>query len=167
MSAGCEMCAGAMKEMGKATTGRLNNGVSQIPPPKAASELSAFQMTLPIYGLRAHITKVINDNRVMMVSGETGSGKTTQVSDGMLTDVLVVRSRPESRLRWILFRSCISVFQVPQMILDDCQAQNKPCRIFCTQPRRLSALSVAERVAAERNERIGQTVGYQIRLESR
>ena len=53
------------------------------------------------------------------------------------------------------------------MILDDAQMQGKPCRILCTQPRRLSALSVAERVAAERGEKIGQTVGYQIRLESR
>jgi len=61
----------------------------------------------------------------------------------------------------------VYVLQVPQMILDDCHAHNRPCRIFCTQPRRLSALSIAERVAAERGEKIGQTVGYQIRLESR
>ena len=53
------------------------------------------------------------------------------------------------------------------MILDEHHALGKPCRIFCTQPRRISALSVAERVAAERGEKIGQTVGYQIRLESR
>lgn len=59
------------------------------------------------------------------------------------------------------------ILQVPQMILDYCCAQKKPCRIFCTQPRRLAALSVAERVASERGEKIGQTVGYQIRLESK
>ena len=53
------------------------------------------------------------------------------------------------------------------MILDDARDQNKACRIFCTQPRRLAAISVAERVAQERGEKIGQTVGYQIRLESR
>ena len=53
------------------------------------------------------------------------------------------------------------------MILDESQASGKPCRIFCTQPRRISALTIAERVAAERGEKIGQTVGYQIRLESR
>jgi len=53
------------------------------------------------------------------------------------------------------------------MILDESHALKRPCRIFCTQPRRLSALSVAERVAAERGERIGETVGYQIRLESK
>ena len=37
----------------------------------------------------------------------------------------------------------------------------------CTQPRRISAVGVAERVAAERVERIGNVVGYQIRLESK
>ncbi len=58
-------------------------------------------------------------------------------------------------------------FQVPQIILDDSHSNNKPCRIFCTQPRRISALTIAERVAAERAEKVGQTVGYQIRLESR
>lgn len=39
--------------------------------------------------------------------------------------------------------------------------------IICTQPRRISAVGVAKRVAAERNERIGDTIGYQIRLESK
>lgn len=38
-------------------------------------------------------------------------------------------------------------------------------RIVCTQPRRISAISVAERVAAERAEKLGKSVGYQIRLE--
>jgi len=38
-------------------------------------------------------------------------------------------------------------------------------RIICTQPRRISAISVAERVAVERAERLGKSVGYQIRLE--
>lgn len=40
-------------------------------------------------------------------------------------------------------------------------------QIICTQPRRLSAIGVAERVAAERCERIGNIVGYQIRLENK
>ncbi|KOB66533.1 putative mrna splicing factor atp-dependent rna helicase, partial [Operophtera brumata] len=47
------------------------------------------------------------------------------------------------------------------------QEHKQPARIYCTQPRRISAVSVAERVAYERNEKIGQTIGYQIRLESR
>lgn len=47
------------------------------------------------------------------------------------------------------------------------QGQGAMCNMICTQPRRISAVSVAERVAAERCERIGDTVGYQIRLESK
>jgi HrpA-like RNA helicase len=61
----------------------------------------------------------------------------------------------------------ILYFQVPQFILEHCLSAAKPCRIICTQPRRISAVSVSERVAAERDEKIGQSVGYQIRLESR
>lgn len=47
------------------------------------------------------------------------------------------------------------------------QGDGSQCRIVCTQPRRISAISVAERVAEERDERIGKSVGYCIRLESR
>ena len=39
--------------------------------------------------------------------------------------------------------------------------------IICTQPRRIAAISVAERVAYERDEPLGPVVGYQVRLNSR
>uniref|UniRef100_A0A4W3H8A4 Putative ATP-dependent RNA helicase DHX57 n=1 Tax=Callorhinchus milii TaxID=7868 RepID=A0A4W3H8A4_CALMI len=57
--------------------------------------------------------------------------------------------------------------QIPQFLLDD-SLNNPPgmlANIICTQPRRISAISVAERVAKERTERLGGIVGYQIRLE--
>lgn len=57
--------------------------------------------------------------------------------------------------------------QVPQYILEDATDCNINCRIICTQPRRLSALAVADRVAFERDEETGNTVGFQIRLESK
>jgi ATP-dependent RNA helicase DHX36 len=59
--------------------------------------------------------------------------------------------------------------QVGQLILDDYVAQGRggECSIICTQPRRLAAISVAERVAVERDEQCGATVGYSIRLESK
>jgi ATP-dependent RNA helicase YTHDC2 len=71
---------GLAKEMGKGTTGRLNNGVPQVPPAKMHSELVSFQQSLPVYQMKDVITKAINDNRVLLISGETGSGKTTQVN---------------------------------------------------------------------------------------
>lgn len=63
---------------------------------------------------------------------------------------------------------CGKTTQIPQFILD-ASLQGSPnavANIICTQPRRISAISVAERVAKERTERVGVTVGYQIRLES-
>ncbi|CAG5059084.1 unnamed protein product [Parnassius apollo] len=62
---------------------------------------------------------------------------------------------------------CGKTSQLPQLVLDWCQEHKQPARIYCTQPRRISAVSVAERVAYERMEKIGQSIGYQIRLESR
>jgi HrpA-like RNA helicase len=54
---------------------------------------------------------------------------------------------------------------VPQFLLDDPDI-GPGCRIAITQPRRISAVAVAERIAAERSETVGTTVGYNIRLDS-
>ncbi|OAE22268.1 hypothetical protein AXG93_3491s1080 [Marchantia polymorpha subsp. ruderalis] len=77
-----------------------------------------------------------NLDQVVVVSGETGCGKTTQL---------------------------------PQFLLEqEVEAgRGSKCNIICTQPRRISAMSVAARVAAERGDALGQSVGYQIRLESK
>ncbi|TKY88425.1 hypothetical protein EX895_002777 [Sporisorium graminicola] len=59
--------------------------------------------------------------------------------------------------------------QIPQILFDDYILQGKgaKCNIVCTQPRRIAAISVAERVAKERGEKLGQTVGYQVRFEAK
>ena len=62
---------------------------------------------------------------------------------------------------------CLGALQVPQMILEEAWAAGRGARIMCTQPRRISAVSVAERIAQERGEKIGDSVGYTIRLESK
>jgi HrpA-like RNA helicase len=61
---------------------------------------------------------------------------------------------------------CGKTTQVPQMLLEDCAAQGRTCKVLCSQPRRISTVSVASRVAAERGEQAGRTSGYSIRLES-
>lgn len=64
---------------------------------------------------------------------------------------------------------CGKTTQVPQFILDDSLRNDSGsalCNIICTQPRRISAMAVADRVSSERTERTGGIVGYQIRLES-
>ncbi|KAI8638361.1 P-loop containing nucleoside triphosphate hydrolase protein [Parasitella parasitica] len=64
---------------------------------------------------------------------------------------------------------CGKTTQVPQFILDQeiMQDRGATCNIICTQPRKISAIGVAERVASERCEKIGQTVGYAVRGETK
>ncbi|XP_011312776.1 probable ATP-dependent RNA helicase YTHDC2 [Fopius arisanus] len=114
--------------------GRLNSSIALVPQLRTNQALVQSRKSLPVYTARDKILEALSSNQVLIIAGETGSGKTTQV---------------------------------PQYILEYCQQKNQACRIICTQPRRLSAVSVAERVAFERDEKIGQTFGYQIRLESR
>jgi small subunit ribosomal protein S24e len=59
--------------------------------------------------------------------------------------------------------------QIPQLILDDYIERGKGanCNIVCTQPRRLAAISVADRVAKERGQALGKTIGYQVRFEAK
>lgn len=69
----------------------------------------------------------------------------------------------------VLIVRCGKTTQVPQIILDDLidRDRGSEAYIICTQPRRIAAISVAERVAHERLQRCGQSVGYQIRLKSK
>jgi ATP-dependent RNA helicase TDRD9 len=60
------------------------------------------------------------------------------------------------------FTGCGKTTQVPQFILDSCAATKTPCNIVVTQPRRIAAISVAKRVAQERNWELGTVVGYHV-----
>ncbi|KAK9888070.1 hypothetical protein WA026_000345 [Henosepilachna vigintioctopunctata] len=97
-------------------------------------QMLAIRSSLPVFKMRSTIILMVQSSQVMLISGETGCGKTTQV---------------------------------PQFILDYFISTRKgsSCKIMCTQPRRISAISVAKRVAAERGEILGQSTGYKIRLE--
>ena len=63
---------------------------------------------------------------------------------------------------------CGKTTQVCQYILDDFVSaeQGALCNVIITQPRRISAISVAERVAGERCEDLGISIGYSVRFES-
>ncbi|KAM7497850.1 hypothetical protein LguiA_022264 [Lonicera macranthoides] len=97
-------------------------------------QISEVRSKLPILSFKDVITSTIESHQVVLISGETGCGKTTQV---------------------------------PQYLLDSIWGKGETCKIVCTQPRRISATSVAERIASERGENVGDSIGYKIRLESK
>ena len=53
--------------------------------------------------------------------------------------------------------------QVPQFVLD----ADPDAQIICSQPRRLPAICLAERIANERGATVGEETGYTIRLEAK
>eukprot|EP00057_Strongylocentrotus_purpuratus_P019896 XP_011674370.1 PREDICTED: ATP-dependent RNA helicase A-like protein [Strongylocentrotus purpuratus] len=63
---------------------------------------------------------------------------------------------------------CGKTTQVPQFILDSYIRAGKgaECNIAVTQPRRISAISIAERVAYERTEPLGVSTGYSVRFDT-
>lgn len=49
------------------------------------------------------------------------------------------------------------------MILNNARSNRSLCNIVVTQPRRIAARSIAERVCRERGWELGSLVGYQVR----
>jgi HrpA-like RNA helicase len=81
------------------------------------------QIKLPIEDFRLEIIEALENNSVVIITAETGAGKSTQV---------------------------------PQFLLGE------GYNIVVTQPRRLAARSVAERVAYEYGCELGETVGFRV-----
>ncbi|KAL7302548.1 hypothetical protein TKK_0005184 [Trichogramma kaykai] len=102
-------------------------------------KMKKVRKQLPAWNKMNEVLNTIKENQVTIISGETGCGKSTQIPQFILDD-------------WIINLS------------KDCMEH---AEIVCTQPRRLSAIGVAERVASERDENVGNTIGYQIRLENK
>lgn len=63
---------------------------------------------------------------------------------------------------------CGKSTQVPQYIYDDWfeNGEEDNCEIIVSEPRRIAATSLAERVARERDEDVGETIGYHVRFDS-
>jgi hypothetical protein len=57
----------------------MNGGIPQVPHATVNQELLPFRQALPIWSRRDEIVSLINSNQVVLICGDTGSGKTTQV----------------------------------------------------------------------------------------
>jgi ATP-dependent RNA helicase HrpA len=89
----------------------------------------SFPEELPVAQRREEIARAISEHQVVIVAGETGSGKTTQLP-----------------------KICLSIGRGIDKLIGH------------TQPRRLAARTVAQRIAQELNTGLGEVVGYQVRF---
>ncbi|XP_016374315.1 ATP-dependent RNA helicase DHX29-like isoform X1 [Sinocyclocheilus rhinocerous] len=107
-----------------------------------ARRLLVEREQLPVFQHRQQVLEALRCHRVLVIAGETGSGKSTQI---------------------------------PQFILEELLANGEaaqPCNVVVTQPRRISATSLASRVSQELGSEDGpggksSLCGYQIRMENR
>ncbi|KAL2756093.1 hypothetical protein ACRALDRAFT_1050631 [Sodiomyces alcalophilus JCM 7366] len=112
---------------------------SQKASSQAYQAMLQSRMQLPMWQARQQVMDTVDREQVVIICGETGCGKSTQV---------------------------------PSFLLEHQLSQGKPCKIYCTEPRRISAISLARRVSDELGEGRGDLgtsrslVGYSIRLES-
>lgn len=98
-----------------------------------------FPESLPVSGRRDEITAAMAAHQVVIVCGETGSGKTTQ-----LPKIALAMGRGK---------------------LNYPPGQGR--LIGHTQPRRIAASSVAKRIAEELKTPLGEVVGYKVRFQDR
>ena len=98
----------------------------------------SFPPDLPVSARRAEIEAALQAHQVIIVCGETGSGKTTQ-----LPKIALHLGRAAER-----------------------EGQRRKL-IGHTQPRRIAATSVAQRIAQELNSNLGEIVGYKVRFSDR
>ncbi|KAI0757146.1 P-loop containing nucleoside triphosphate hydrolase protein [Daedaleopsis nitida] len=105
----------------------------------AYQEMLKQRNSLPMAQYKQDLLSLLDMSQILVLSGETGCGKSTQV---------------------------------PAFILEDQLLKGRHCKIYCTEPRRISAISLAQRVSRELGEPAGAVgtgnslVGYAIRLES-
>ena len=103
-------------------------------------EMIKCRMRLPIWNFKDEILDIIKENPIVIICGETGCGKSTQV---------------------------------PSFLLEHGLSNGQPWKVFCAEPRRISAISLARRVSEELGEKRGELggrrslVGYSIRFESK
>lgn len=90
------------------------------------------RVKLPVHKFLDDLMEKVKNNQTVVVEGETGSGKTTQI---------------------------------PQFLVEAGYGAVGESCVACTQPRRVAAMSIANRVSDEMDVKLGDIVGYSIRFE--
>ncbi|WP_199551502.1 ATP-dependent RNA helicase HrpA [Streptomyces sp. N35] len=109
--------------------GEAEKSAARIRERRAALPAITYPGQLPVSQKKDEIADAIRDHQVVIVAGETGSGKTTQIP-----------------------KICMELGRGARGMIGH------------TQPRRIAARTVAERVAEELNTPLGEVVGWKVRF---
>jgi pre-mRNA-splicing factor ATP-dependent RNA helicase DHX15/PRP43 len=101
-------------------------------------EILKKRKELPVWRHKMEFLELFHSNQTIVLVGETGSGKTTQI--------------PQLILYELHSHAKLNGAAAPKMVV-------------CTQPRRVAAMSVSKRVSEEMDVVLGEEVGYSIRFE--
>ncbi|MCX4859089.1 ATP-dependent RNA helicase HrpA [Streptomyces canus] len=107
----------------------VGKGVERVSARRARVPAVSYPEQLPVSQKKDDIAAAIRDHQVVIVAGETGSGKTTQIP-----------------------KICLELGRGVQGMIGH------------TQPRRIAARTVAERVAEELDTPLGEAVGWKVRF---
>lgn len=120
-----EARAAVLAELG----GEIDRAEARVERRRAAIPAISYPEQLPVSQKKDDILAAIRDHQVVIVAGETGSGKTTQIP-----------------------KICLELGRGVRGLIGH------------TQPRRIAARTVAERVAEELNTPLGEAVGWKVRF---
>ncbi|HUK67288.1 MAG TPA: ATP-dependent RNA helicase HrpA [Streptosporangiaceae bacterium] len=121
--------AGARENAFRGVLAELEAAADRVKARRLAVPPISYPPELPVSQRRDEIAEAIRDNQVVIIAGETGSGKTTQL---------------------------------PKICLE--LGRGVTGQIGHTQPRRIAARTVAERIAQELRTGLGAAVGYKVRF---
>ena len=112
------------------------NPLNGKPYSKRYFDIAEGRRRLPVWQYLDTIQEALSSHQVIVIEGETGSGKTTQI---------------------------------PQFLVHAGfgRLPSGTKMICCTQPRRVAAMSISQRVADEMDVSLGEEVGYTIRFEDK
>ncbi|GAA2903856.1 ATP-dependent RNA helicase HrpA [Streptosporangium fragile] len=119
----------AQQKIAEEITSDIERAEQRVAARRAGVPVISYPEALPVSQRKDDILEAIRDNQVVIVAGETGSGKTTQLP-----------------------KICLELGRGVRGLIGH------------TQPRRIAARTVAERVAEELDTPLGDAVGYKVRF---
>ncbi|KAK6539665.1 putative ATP-dependent RNA helicase dhr2 [Orbilia ellipsospora] len=136
------------QEVGNDSTAGLVDPLTPVPTKshersksQISKDLQLVRESLPIWGFQDEIRSTVRNSDTMVLIGETGSGKSTQIGQFLLDQPWMLRKVAGGGRK---YGGCIAI----------------------TQPRRVAAISLAQRVSNEMGTSLGKEVGYCVRFDN-